>query len=183
MQQSNLFKSKTFSKRINRFNNSTFIEETYKSFDFNNNLKSDNLEDLEFTNFVSSNICKKYLILTNICQQISKNEKELDKLFVADEIDINVDIPKLNRIYDIINIVNNKQISREKLILKFKYLKDQEIQFYINNDNGVLKLYLIDLYHIGIEATNKRTGRNDRKGIYNARKKYKFDIKEIQKKL
>ncbi len=183
MQQNNLFRSGTFSKRVNRFKNSIFIEEEYSAFDFNNNLKSDNIEELEFTNFVSSKLSKKYITLKEICKKINNNEKEWDKLFVADEIAINTNSPRLDRLYNIISNVNNKKVIKSKLILKFKYIADSEIQFYINNENGILKLYLIDLYHIGIEATNRKTGRTDRKGIYKARKNLKFDIKEIKNEL
>ena len=50
-------------------------------------------------------------------------------------------------------------------------------------NGGVLKLYLIDLYHLGIEAVNRKTGRRDLKGIYQARKKCEYDIKKINENL
>lgn len=181
--QNNLFKANKFRKRINRFKNATFVKEKYKYFDFNNNIKSNHIKELEFTNFVKTNTCKKYCTLLDICKKIRRNEKEWDKMFVADEIDITIEIPKLDRLYKIINVVNNKKTDRNKLVFKFKYLEDKEIQFYVEKENDVLKLYLIDLYHIGIEAMNKKIGMANRKRMYNATKEFHCDIKEIQKEL
>ena len=173
----------TINVRTNRFKNPKMIVQQYEKFDFNNNIKSDHIKELEFTNFVKTNTCKKYCTLLDICKKINNNEKEWDKLFVADEIDINVEIPKLHRLYKILNAVNNKEINRKELILKFKYIEDKEIQFYIKKENETLKLYLIYLYHIGIEAVNRKIGIADRKKIYRARKECKCDIKEIQNEL
>lgn len=183
MLENNIFKLNHFQKRINRFKNATFVSEEYDSFNFNNNLKSDHFEELEFTNYVSSDMCNKYLDLLHICQNITQNINSWDRMFVADELEITPNTPKLKRLNDIINKVNNKIINPNELILKFKNLNDKGIQFYIKNENKILTLYLIDLYHLGIEATDQKSGRTDRKGIYRARKKCSYDIKNIVDKL
>ena len=183
MCQNNKFNVNRFKKRINRFKNPVFVEEEYKWFDFNNNLKSDHFPELYFTNFLSSNLCNKYLKLKDICTKIKFNNNEWTKMFIPDEIEIKVDVPKINRLYKIMSLVNNKEINREEVILKFKNLEDKEIQFYIKNENGILKLYLIDLYHLGIEAENKKIHRTDIRSIYNARKKCNYDISNIDNKL
>lgn len=183
LQSNNTFSSNRFTKRINRFSNPRFVEEEYTGFDFNNNIKSNDIEELSFTNYTSSNGCYKYLKLEEICIKIAKNNNEWSKMFLADEVEIKADIPKINRIYKIMKIVNNKDIDRENIILKFKNNEDKEIQFYIKKEKSKLKLYLIDLYHLGIEAENKKTGRTDLKGIYKARKKCSYDIININKKL
>lgn len=136
MCQNSVFKANNrFKKRTNRFTNPIFIDEGYNYFDFNGNLKSNDISELNFTNFVSSNLSKKYIDLERICLNINDNNSKWSKMFVADEIDINKDIPKINRIYQIISKVNEKEIKREELILKFKNLDDKEIQFYIKNEN------------------------------------------------
>lgn len=61
------------------------------------------------------------------------------------------------------------------MIKKFNFILKMKI--------GILKLYLIDLYHLGIEAQNRKTGRTDLKGIYKSRSKCKFNISEINKKI
>lgn len=177
MQESNVFYL-----RKNRFSNNRIYEsEEYTEFDFNNNLKSDKFEELEFTNFLSSNQCKKYNLLLEICQKLYSNCKNLNKLFIPDEFDSGKHNSK--RVYDIISAVNNKKIDNKQVIYKLKNKDDKEIQFYISKENSILKLYLIDIYHIVIEATNGKIGKADRKGIYKARKKCHYDIKEIQKEL
>nr|DAT55214.1 MAG TPA: hypothetical protein [Caudoviricetes sp.] len=183
MCQNNKFSINRFKKRVNRFSNPTFVEEEYKWFDFDDNLKSNHFPELYFTNFLSSNLCNKYLKLHDICTKIKLNNNEWIKMFVSDEIEIKTDIPKINRLYKIISLVNNKEINRNELVLKFKNLEDKEIQFYIRNENGVLKLCLIDLYHLGIEAENKKIHRSDIRSIYNARKKCTYDISNIENKL
>lgn len=172
-----------FRKRVNRFKNPTFVEDKYDGFDFNNNLKSNHIKELCFTNFVSSDKCKKYYELEEICIKIAMNNKEWPKLFIADELDINKEIPKMERLYKIISIVNNGLIKENDIILKFKNLEDQEIQFYIKKENGILKLYLIDLYHLGIEAENKKIKKIDLKGNYKARQKYGYNIESINSKI
>lgn len=183
MLENRLLKKNTIQLRVNRFNNPTFISEGYNSFDFNKNLKSVHLKDLEFTNYVSSKECKKYKDLQDICIRINRNKNELENLFIADELGNDTSILKYERLLKILSAINDRQIDQEEVILKFKNIADNEIQFYIKNENGNFKLYMIDMYHIGIEAVNRKTGRADRKGIYKARKECSCDIAEIQKKL
>nr|DAG39816.1 MAG TPA: hypothetical protein [Caudoviricetes sp.] len=182
-QNNKKFKTNRFNKRVDRFTNPRFIKEEYEEFDFNNNIKSNNIEELYFTNYTSSNICKKYLKLEELCIKIANNNSEWTKTFVADEIDIKNDIPKLNRIYKIIQVVNREEINRKEIILKFKNVEDPEIQFYIKQEKNKLKLYLIDIYHLGIEAKNKKTKRIDARGIYNSRRKCNYDIVNINSKV
>lgn len=178
----NIQENNIFYKRVNRFSlNPKFKAEEYNTFDFNNNLKSDNLEDLEFTNYLSSNKCSKYYLLLEICKEIQNRYSSFNKYFIPDEFDSHKYNAK--RVYDIINAVNTRKIDNTKMIYKFKCKKDPEIQFYIIKEDKVLKLSVIDIYHIVIGATNSKTGRNDRKGIYRARKKCTFDIKNVQEQL
>jgi len=182
-QNNKKFQINRFNKRVDRFTNPRFVKEEYEEFDFNNNIKSNNIEELYFTNYTSSNICKKYLKLEEICMKIANNNNEWTNTFVADEIDIKNDMPKLNRIYKIIQVVNREEINRKEIILKFKNVEDPEIQFYIKQEKNKLKLYLIDIYHLGIEAPNKKTRRIDARGIYNSRKKCNYNIVNINSKI
>ena len=183
MSENRFSKQNLIQIRVNRFNNPTFKTKKYLGFSFNDNLKSVNLNELEFTNYVKSRNCKKYLDLKRICIKLEKDKNELYKLFEADELDSNTSVIKYERLLKILSIVNNREIQKEEIILKFKNKNDKEIQFYIKDENGIFMLYLIDIYHIGIEAKNKKNGRTDRKGIYRARSCFKFDIKEIQNDL
>ena len=122
-----MFQNNIFTIREERFKNPRFRRECVNSFSFNNMLKSDNFEELQFTNFVKSENTNKYKDLKEICDKIANNYYELDKLFSADEIDIDIDIPKLNRIFNILKKANKATIDRKKLILKYKNKKDKEI--------------------------------------------------------
>lgn len=177
MQENNIFY-----KRVNRFsNNISYQKEEYDSFDFNGNLKSDKFEELEFTNYLSSNGCNKYFLLLEICEKINNNIINFNKYFIPDEFDSSKYSSK--RVFNIINAINKRNVPKETLIYKFKSKKDPEIQFYAVLDNRVLKLYAIDIYHLIIEAINKKTGKADRFGIYNKRKNCSYDIAEIKKEL
>ncbi len=178
----NIQENNILQKRINRFEtNTTFIEEPFEVFDFNENLKSNKIEELEFTNYLSSNQCNKYFILLEICKKLYENYNNINKLFITDEFDSHRYHAK--RVYDIMNMVNNKEIDKKTTIYKLKSKTDPEIQFYVAREENILKLQLIDVYHIVIEAENKKNGKTDRVGIYTARSKCGFDIKEIQEKL
>ncbi len=185
MHQNNIFSERAnnlnINKRINRFNNPYFEKEKYEEFDFNNNMKSDNFKELKFTNYTTSDKCNKYHKLQEICNKIINNIEEWDKLFIADEININKDIPKLDRIYAILCKVNGRKINRKELILKFKNLEDNEIQFFVKNEKGILKLYLVDIYHLAIEAYNKKSRRIDLNGKYKAMSKASYCISNLFK--
>jgi len=177
MQENNVFYV-----RKNRFtSNVKYDQEEYSSFDFNNNLKSDIIDVLEFTNYLSSNQCNKYFLLTEICKKLYINYKNLNKYFVPDEF--NANRHNSQRVFDIMDVVNNDTINRKLLIYKLKCRSDDELQFYVSIENKTMKLYLIDVYHIVIEATNHRIGKANRKQIYEKRKKCSYDIKEIQNEL
>lgn len=174
----NIRENNRFYKRINRYKiNERFIEESFNKFDFNNNLKSDKIDELEFINFLSSDKCNKYFILVDICRKLTQNYNNINKLFIPDEFDSS----RCNsqRVYDIINVVNDEEVNRKVVIFKFKCKEDPEIQFYVSKEENILKLRLIDVYHIAIEAVNKKIGKADRKGIYEKRKKCKFNINKI----
>ena len=169
-------------KRINRFSNNTrFVKEEYNKFDFNNNLKSNKIEELKFTNYLSSNRCNKYFLLLEICAELYKNNNSINKIFVLDEFDPYRYHSK--RVYDIMNTVNYKKIKKKTIIYKLKSRVDPAIQFYVVREKNILKLCLIDIYHIVIETVNKKIGKADRVTIYSKREKCNYDIKNIQKKL
>jgi len=178
----NIQENNILRKRVNRFGtNTTFEEELFEIFDFNKNLKSDKIEELEFTNYLSSNQCDKYFILLEICKKLYENFNNINKLFVTDEFDSHR--YNAQRVYDIMKAINNREIDKTTTIYKLKNKEDPEIQFYVSREKNILKLQLIDVYHIVIETVNRKNGRTDRKGIYNARANCKFDIKEIQEEL
>lgn len=168
-----------FVQRENRFKNNVFFtSKEYDSFCFNGNLKSDHYPDLKFTNFVNSREKKIYKELREICVKLITSVNALEHYFIADEIKLSGN-SKINRLYQIMTRVNKKEIGSKNCILKFKNKEEPQMQFYIQNDSGKLKVILIDLYHLGIEAKNWKIGKYDLNGAYKANKKCKFDINNI----
>lgn len=168
-----------FIERKNRFTDNTlFIPKEYNSFCFNGNLKSDNFGDLNFTNFVNSKEKKKYKDLKMLCIELLNCTNALEKHFIADEVKTS-STAKIARLNNIISRVNKEEINIQNQILKFKNREDPEIQLYIQNDDGELKVLLIDLYHLGIEAFNLKIGKWDLLGAYRANKECKYDISNI----
>ena len=53
------------------------------------------------------------------------------------------------------------------------------MQLYIKRDSNKYNVYLIDLYHLGIPATNQKTGRSDYRPIYTKREKANYCLSNI----
>lgn len=174
-----MLESNRFTLRTNRFKSAIFNQEEYDFIDFNGNLKSVNLEELKFTNFVNSSEKKIYKELKEICISLLTSNTIFNNSFLADEIK-ELKSKKIQRLYDIISKVNGRKVKPEEAILKFKNKNNPELQFYIKKDGKILKVFLIDLYHLGIDAKHKAFGKYDLVGRYNAYKKCKYDIANIQ---
>ena len=109
--------SNIFYKRENRFTSHVkFVGEEYNSFDFNNNLKSNKIEQLEFTNYLSSNQCKKYYILL---------EKQLLYLNTKRE-ELYKKIVKFYNLYTRDNL--DKNLS--KRVCNFKLLEEKCLEYH-----------------------------------------------------
>lgn len=171
--------SNRFTLRINRFQDAIFNQEEYDLIDFNGNLKSVNLEKLNFTNFVNSSEKKIYKELKDICISVVTSNSMFNNCFIADEIKVSSS-KKIERLYNIISEVNGIEVKSEETILKFKNKNNPELQFYIKKDGKILKVFLIDLYHLGMDARHRAFGRYDLVGRYNVYKKCKYDIANIQ---
>lgn len=174
MQESNIFRL-----RQNRFKNPQIHDERFEFIDFNGNFKSDNFEHLQFTNYIKSKEKKIYSQLKDIYVNLTTSCSAFRNDFIADELELTSNSSeKLVRLTNIISLVNFQTISNEDTIIKFKYIPNNEIQFYMKKENDILKLYLIDVYHLGIDAKNK-WGIYDLPHRYKINKDYTYDIKNI----
>lgn len=164
----------------------------FKSFNFNGNLHSNKLEEEQFTNYISSYDNKYYKILTKIFDKLNYDDYEFFDEFELDEYISSEYTEASKRLKRIIMEVNG--IKDDRLlpqIDKFKPTKHMrkeekrfdEIRLYVSKDNvGNIDLYLVDLYHLGIDAFNYKLGKNDLKGNYRAREKYNYCISKIADK-
>ncbi len=178
MQQNRFKKVNIMKVTRNRFKqncNKEDIEYSNYRFVFADSI---NLPVLFFTNFFTSNCCKEYFTLKEIVENMQKDLNDILLKFEGTEII--VDNKKTLRLVEIIkNSVPTKELTEVDIIsqvIKLRYNKEKNIQFFIYNNNGTLEIYLIDLYHLAIPAEHPVTHKEDPKGIYCAKQKAKIPL-------
>lgn len=164
----------------------------FETFNFNGNLHSNKLEEEKFTNYISSYKNKYYEILTQIFDKLNYDDYDFLEEFELDEYIESEYTEASKRLKRIIMKVNN--IKDEKLlpqIHKFKPTKHirkgekrfDGIRLYVSKDDfGNIDLYLIDLYHLAIDAFNYKLGKNDLEGNYKSKKDFSYCISKISDK-
>lgn len=190
-------KPSEFKHRINKIFRSgvkTLKVEPYhfKSFNFNGNLRSDKLEEEKFTNYIKSYDNKYYEILTEIFDKLKYDNYTFLQEFELDEYEASEYTQASKRLKRIIMKVNN--LKDERLLPKIdkfkptRYQREKEkrfdgIRLYVStNVNGIIDLYLIDIYHLGIDAYNYKTNSYDLEKNYNTTKEYNKCISKISDK-
>ena len=156
----------------------------FKDFNMNGAIHSINLPDVHFTNFVKSYEKKIYIELKQIFDDIIINKKALDEelLLVDNE---NQNGSKEERLKEIIR--ENLNIKNVPSLMKFKIKakKDDQtldgVRIYVYYDKNMeeFDLYLIDLYHLGIDGVNYKIGRYDLEGRYSVNSTHKKCISKI----
>ena len=158
----------------------------FKYFCFNGNLHSTIVEEEKFTNFLSSYDNKLNGILTELFDKLYYDEYDFLEEFVLDEYQASEYTEESKRLKRIIKKVNN--IEKLPHIDKFKpakYKMRQDkrydgIRLYVScNDDGVIDLYLIDLYHLAINAYNYKTNKYELDEHYKNAENYKKCISKI----
>ena len=165
--QGNLFKheiNKITRKGFKIIDSSPFH---FEKFIFNGNLHSDKIENEKFTNYLSSNKGKLYSILEDLFDKLYYDNYNVLNDFELDENNYSKDSEETQRLKRIIMNTNNinsiEDIPEINELIPAKYLKKKEkryegIRLFVNiRENGYIDLYLIDLYHLGIDAFNMNT--------------------------
>lgn len=156
----------------------------YKGFDFNGAVHSINIEEKYFTNFVKSYDKKIYIELKKIFDDIFWKKDTIDNRLILLSND-NQNEDKVNRLNEIIK--ENLKISKVPELMKFKpktlnndqTLDGVRIYVYYNKVYEEFELYLIDLYHLGVDALNRKINRYDLKGRYSRNSMFKKCISKI----
>lgn len=184
IKQRNLINPGTI-KVNNRIGNKIISKDSihYKDFDMNGALHSINIENQYFTNFVKSYEKKIYLKIKELFDDIFYKKSTIDDKFILLNND-NQNKEKENRLKEIVK--ENLNISKVPNLMKFKpkVSKDDKtldaVRIYVYYDKNIeeFKLYLIDLYHLGIDGLNK-IGKYDLKGRYKANASYSKCISKI----
>ena len=165
----------------------------FKEFEFNGNFHSNHIEEEKFTNFIKSyGENKYYKILDELFSKLYYGNYNFLNEFQLEEnnySDISPETKRLKRIImDVNNIKDEKDLPEINEMIPVKYLKDKEkrykgIRLFVNvRADGYIDLYLIDLYHLGIDAYNVATGNYDLERNYNSNKECRKCISKISDK-
>lgn len=160
----------------------------YKSFNVNGNWHSTRDEGNKFTNYINSyeDENRYYNILLNLFKKIYNNNYNVLEDFQIEENNYSQISSETKRLKDIIKNANNiENVPEINELIPIKKLKDTEkrykgIRLFVNiRENGEIDLYLIDLYHLGINAYDTNTGRYNLDRNYNSNKKCNKCISKI----
>ena len=150
----------------------------------NGAIHSIKIESIYFTNFVKSYDKKIYIQLKKIFDDIILRNVTLDESFILLNND-NQNEEKEKRLQAIIKENLNINKIPELMKLKPKKCKDDqtldEVRLYVhyNKDTEEFDLYLIDLYHLGIDGKNYKIGKYDLKGRYKVNSDYRKCISKM----
>lgn len=153
----------------------------FQKFDFNGNWHSEHLKEEKFTNYIKSyNENTYYKILDQLFQKLYYDNYNLLDEFQLEEnnySEISAETKRLKRIImKTNNIKNLEYIPLINELIPVRYLKEKEkryrgIRLFVSiGEDGYIDLYLVDLYHLAINAFNNTTGRHDLERNYNSNK-------------
>lgn len=170
----------------NRIGNKIISKELIKVKDFNINgaLHSINIEEKFFTNYVKSYDKKIYIEIKEIFDEVYYCQSTLEQKFILVSNDKDSKIAK-KRLNDIIK--ENLNLDKVPDLMKFKPKHPKEdktlegVRIYVYYDMNIeeFDLYLVDLYHLGIEGYNANIGKYDLKHRYKINSECKKCISKI----
>lgn len=170
----------------NRIGNKIISKEkiNIKGLNINGALHSINFEEKLFTNCVKSYEKKIYIEIKEIFDELYFGKASIeDKFTLLDNENENKE--KERRLNDIIK--ESLNINNIPSLMKFKpkYKKDDKtlegVRIYVHYDihTEEFDLYLIDLYHLGIDGYNNNLGKYDLENRYKVNSEYKKCISKI----
>lgn len=165
----------------------------FEKFEFNGNLHSNLIENEKFTNYIKGyGENTYYKILSDLFDKLYYDNYSFFDEFQLEEnnySDISSETQRLKRIImEVNNIKNIKNVPAINELIPVQYLKNKEkrykgIRLFVNiRENGYIDLYLVDLYHLGINAYNATTGSYNLERNYNSNKGCKKCISKISDK-
>lgn len=165
----------------------------FEEFNFNGNLHSNKIEKEKFTNYIKGyGENRYYQILTTLFDKLYRDHYYLLEEFQLDENNYSEFSPETRRLKRIIMEVNNIKksefVPEINELIPVKRLKEEEkryqgIRLFVHiTENGVIDLYLIDLYHLGINAYHATTGQYDLQRNYRSNEDCKKCISKIADK-
>lgn len=162
----------------------------FKKFVFNGNLYSIKIPEEKFTNYIKSYDGNTYFeILKKLFDRLYYDNYDIFDDFELEEnyySEISAETLRLKRIImKTNNIKNIESVPMINELIPVKHLKEKEkrykgIRLFVNvREDGYIELYLIDLYHLGINAFNVTTQNYDLGRNYNSKEDCKKCISKI----
>lgn len=156
-----------------------FDEEEPNIF-FNNNIKSTDIPEMYFINFIDSRKSPLVNTLKREKRRILKKQVDYDNEYEIKNIEYKKDEKK--KIERILNDTLGISLSNYSLLWRLKYRYNPEIQFFFLDDlSNNYEILFIDIYHLVLPAPDK--SRRERwanpKKKYKEHKEAKFNLSNI----
>ncbi len=162
----------------------------FKKFVFNGNLYSIKIPEEKFTNYIRSYDGNTYFkILKKLFDRLYYDNYDIFDDFELEEnyySEISPETLRLKRIIMKTNDIKNiESVPMINELIPVKHLKEKEkrykgIRLFVNvREDGYIELYLIDLYHLGIDAFNLTTQNYNLGRNYNSNEDCKKCISKI----
>lgn len=160
----------------------------FEKFEFNGNLHSSHIEKEKFTNYIRSYEPNTYYkILKELFEKLYYDNYSIFKDFELEEnfySDTSSETQRLKTIIcEVNNLENIESVPKINELIPVRYLKEKRyrgIRLFVNiRENGYIDLYLIDLYHLGIDAYNFKTGKYELNRNYESNKDCKKCISRV----
>lgn len=190
--------AKPFKHIINRIirNGSGKFKVTHYNFDefvFNGNWHSEKIGDEKFTNYIKSYENKYYIVLDKIFEKLYNDNYNFLDEFELDEYEASEFTSQSKRLKRIIKKANNiKEEVELPAIHKFKPTRKQRkidkiydgIRLFVSEDDeqGIIELYLVDLYHLAIDSENYSIGMHDLNKLYKSKEDFSKCISKTSDK-
>lgn len=184
----NILVNSRFNHVLNRYDNPTTKKEKFDGIEMDFAMKSIDLEDVQFSNFVKTKQNAQYKLLKEIYKDYKAGKNILERFEALDIEMYSKNTTRLSNIlsYNTMQKFDNKRTSN---VLKH-HLKDEPnkmrlfIEEEIKDEKKILHVRLIDLFHLAIPSRHKGVSAEDMcRRTYNKHKNDRTSIGDIKKEI
>lgn len=143
-------------------------------FDFDDALKSVDISCLEFTNFFHDRKDVKYKFVKKEYNRLLNQQIDLDTEYEMKLVNTEDGFNRL-KLEMIYSDTLGKEVRAFPLMYKLKNLSNEELQFYVKNENGKYKVCFIDIFHLAIP-----TKYQDTKAIYEINSCNRYGLEHLK---
>ena len=177
-----------FNHVLDRYNSKRVVTEEFSKIEMDFALKSINLEKEKFNNFAKTEKNEQYLLVKELYSKYKSGINILDEF---EAYDIELYSKNTSRLAEILTYNNLEPFScvRTSNVLKFRLSNSNNtLRIYVEkvnkNNQCILKIRLIDLYHLAIPSRYKSVSADKMKNrLYEQHKRNKINISTIKNKI